>query len=67
MPFILRVAFHQIDLITGHDFENATLILETITKLVQNEVKVKKPVFEMIATHVKLYFVGYASKKISHK
>ena len=54
-------------LITGHDFENATLISDTITKLAQNGVKVKNPVFEMITRHVKLYFAEYVYKKSSHK
>lgn len=54
-------------LTTWHNFENATLISETITKLVKHGVKVKKPVFEMITTNVKLYFAEYVSKKISHK
>ena len=66
-PLPLKLPPTGFILITGHDFENATLILGTITKLVQNEVKVNKPVFEMFTAHVKLYFAKYVSKKNSHQ
>ena len=60
-PLSWELLSTRLILITGHDLENATLILKAITKLVQNGVKVKKRIFEMITTNVKLYFAEYVS------